>query len=222
MSHLRELDQRLAGELQKRKIANEMMTIKTKMAIENSAEIKHMRQMIQQAYLNKDRAAQVAEQQTRSLVEKTEEALIDRAMLEKREDELGIVQNQNRMKTEALLRQKQVIFGQMAEKEDKCNEAREAFFMEKDQVNAIIQSIIDEDQQKLEKDGVKKKIAFATMQDALAEKEQMKLSVKERERLENLAYKKYLDSLEQREYEFKYKIFQFPNKKLILDCKKPN
>jgi hypothetical protein len=222
MSHLRELDQRLAGELQKRKIANEMMAIKTKMAIENSAEIKHMRQMIQQAYLNKDRAAQVAEQQTRSLVEKSEEALIDRAMLEKRGAEVEIVQNQNRMKTEALLRQKQVIFGQMAEKEDKCNEAREAFFMEKDQVNAIIQSIIDEDQRKLEKDGVKKKIAFATMQDALAEKEQMKLSLKERERLENLAYKKYLDSLEQREYEFKYKFFQFPSKKLILDCKKPN
>jgi hypothetical protein len=173
------------------------------MAIENSAEIKHMRQMIQQAYLNKDRAAQVAERQTRNLMEHTEEALIDRAMLEKREAELEVVQHQNRMKTEALIRQKGVLHSQMREKEDKCNEARDAFYAEKDQVNSIIQNIIDEDKKKMEKDAVKKKIAFQTMQEALSEKEQMKLSLKERERLENLAYKKYLDSLEQREYEFK-------------------
>ena len=57
-----------------------MEAIKIKMAIENSNEIKHLKGMIQQAYLNKDRSAQVAERQTRSLIEKAEEAMIDRAM----------------------------------------------------------------------------------------------------------------------------------------------
>ena len=58
-TNLHELDQRLAGELQKRKIANEMEQIKIKKAIESSEEIKHLRSMIQQGYLNKERAAQV-------------------------------------------------------------------------------------------------------------------------------------------------------------------
>ena len=84
-TNLHELDQRLAGELQKRKIANEMEQIKIKKAIESSEEIKHLRSMIQQGYLNKERAAQVSEKQTRSLIELKEEALIDRAMLQKRE-----------------------------------------------------------------------------------------------------------------------------------------
>ena len=55
----------------------------------------------------------------------------------------------------------------------------------------------------MEKDALKKAEAFKTMQEALAEKEAIKLAMKERERRENEEYRKYLDSLEQREYEFK-------------------
>jgi len=73
-ANLRQLDQRLAGELQKRKVAGEMNRIKIRMAIEGSSEIKHMKGQIAQAYLNKDRSAQIAERQTRNLVEMTEEA----------------------------------------------------------------------------------------------------------------------------------------------------
>ena len=204
MSHnLRELDQRLAGELQKRKVANEMEKIKMRMAIENSAEVKHMKQMIAQGYLNKDRSAQVAERQTKSLIEKAEEALIDRAMLEKREDELSVVADHNVQKKMALLNQKKVLHGQMEEKHVKCEEARNEFLQEKGQVDAIIQQIINEDNQKMDKDAKKKVQAFKTMKDAFAEKDEIKANLKERERLENLAYKRYLDSLDLREYEFK-------------------
>jgi len=91
----------------------------------------------------------------------------------------------------------------MYEKKVKCDEARDQFLSEKGQVDDILQKIINEDSAKMQNDLKKKTVAFATMQTALAEKEQIKSEARERERLENLAYKKYLDSLEQREYEFK-------------------
>jgi len=202
-ANLRELDQRLAGELHRRKVANEMDSIKTKMAIENSEEIKHMRAMIQQAYLNKDRAAQISEKQTRSIIHQQEEAMIDKAMLDQREDELRVVAGQKAAKQQTLLNQKAILHDQMYEKKQKCDEAREAFLKEESAVDNIIKKIIDEDCAKQHKDAIKKAEAFQTMQDALAEKERIKMELKEKERLENIEYRKYLESLEQREYEFK-------------------
>lgn len=202
-ANLRQLDQRLAGELQKRKVQSEMERIKIRMAIEGSSEIKHIKGQIAQAYLNKDRSAQIVERQTRNLVEQTEEALIDRAMLEKRDYEVEANNQHRKQKTMSLLQHKAVLHDQMYEKKVKCEEARDQFLSEKGQVDDILQKIINEDSKKMQKDLQKKTVAFATMQTALAEKEEIKRDAKERERLENLAYKKYLDSLEQREYEFK-------------------
>lgn len=68
-SHLRELDQKLANELHKRKIQGEMERIKISKAIESNEEIKHLRGMIKQGYMNKERAAQIAEKQTRTIIE---------------------------------------------------------------------------------------------------------------------------------------------------------
>lgn len=203
-ANLRELDQRLAGELQKRKNASEMERIKIRMAIQGSSEIKHIKGQIAQAYMNKDRSAQIVERQTRNLVEITEEALIDRAMLDKRDYEVNTNNEHRRQKTNTLLLHKAVLHDQMYEKKVKCEEARDHFLSEKDQVDDILQKIINEDSAKMQKESEKKIVAFETMQFALNEKEEIKRSAKERERLENLAYKRYLDSLEQREYEFKY------------------
>lgn len=180
-----------------------MERIKIRMAIEGSSEIKHIKGQIAQAYLNKDRSAQIVERQTRNLVEMTEEALIDRAMLDKRDYEVNTNNEHRRQKTNTLLLHKAVLHDQMYEKKVKCDEARDQFLSEKDQVDDILQKIINADSLKTQQDAAKKIVAFKTMQFALNEKEEIKFAARERERLENLAYKKYLDSLEQREYEFK-------------------
>ena len=51
----------------------------------------------------------------------------------------------------------------------------------------------------------RKKRAFNDMMQALEEKEEARSAAKEREKLDNIAHKKYIESLEQREYEFKLK-----------------
>jgi hypothetical protein len=186
-----------------------MERIKIRMAIEGSSEIKHIKGQIAQAYLNKDRSAQIVERQTRNLVEMTEEALIDRAMLDKRDYEVSTNNEHRRQKTNTLLLHKAVLHDQMYEKKVKCDEARDQFLSEKDQVDDILQKIINDDTLKTQQDAAKKIVAFKTMQFALNEKEEIKFAARERERLENIAYKKYLDSLEQREYEFKYSPFKF-------------
>lgn len=191
--NLHELDQKLAGELQKRKIANEMEQIKIKKAIESSEEIKHLRTMIQQGYLNKERAAQVTEKQTRNLIELKEEALIDRAMLQKREMELARQRQEERRKINERLDQKFTLQNQMLEKKDKCEEAREQFYKEKGQVDDIVEQIINEDKKKMEVEANKKKEAFNTMQFALADKAERVQAGKDREKRENAEYKKYLD-----------------------------
>ena len=121
-----------------------MDRIKIKMAIENSDEIKHFKQQIAQGYLNKDRAAQIAERQTRDLIEKSEEAMIDKYMLHNLDSEMDIVRKQEGEKKMALLNQKAVLHDQMYEKKIKCDEARNEFLAEKGQVNDIVQKIVDE------------------------------------------------------------------------------
>merc|ERR1712238_644729 len=103
----------------------------------------------------------------------------------------------------SLLKQKEILHDQMYEKKLKCDEAREEFLSEKGQVDDIVQKIIDDDVQKQHREAKKKATAFKTMQFALDEKEMIKLSLKERERMENEQYKKYLEGLDLREYEFK-------------------
>lgn len=127
-----------------------MDRIKIKKAIENSSEIKHLKNQIAQGYLNKERSAQVAERQTRNLVEKAEEAMIDRAMLENREDELDGVRQKEVEKKMSLLKQKEILHDQMYEKKLKCDEARDEFLKEKVQVDDIVQKIITDDYQKQE------------------------------------------------------------------------
>jgi len=70
----------------------------------------------------------------------------------------------------------------MHEKKLKCDEAREEFLKEKDSVDDIVKKIIDQDRKKLEIGAQKKHEAFATMQYALSEKEEIKRQAAERER----------------------------------------
>ena len=88
---------------------------------------------------------QVSEKQTRNLIELKEEALIDRAMLQKREQELMRQRQEERRKINEKLDQKKTLQEQMLEKKVKCEEAREQFYLEKGQVDDIVNQIINED-----------------------------------------------------------------------------
>lgn len=74
--------------------------------------------------------------------------MIDRAMLENREEELEGVRQKEVEKKMSLLKQKEILHDQMYEKKLKCDEARNQFLQEKGQVDDIVQKIIDEDMKK--------------------------------------------------------------------------
>lgn len=61
------LDQRLAQELARRKQDSLAKQKKIEKTIAECSEIRDLKQKIHQAYVNKERAAQIAEKQTRSL-----------------------------------------------------------------------------------------------------------------------------------------------------------
>lgn len=61
------LDQKLAEELHRRKMQNEIKKKQVEKVILESDEIRQLKEKINQAYVNKERSAQIAEKQTRQL-----------------------------------------------------------------------------------------------------------------------------------------------------------
>jgi len=75
------LEENLARAMAGRKINNERVTKEKDKICEESDEIKALKEKINEAYLNKERVAQMAEKQYRVTKDLEEDAHIDRAML---------------------------------------------------------------------------------------------------------------------------------------------
>lgn len=105
----------------------------------------------------------------------------------------------------------------MQEKQEKSQEAYQQYLLEKEQVNKVVQSIIEEDRRfdipnlsiiiilkiirAFELDQAKKRRAFQDMLEALSEKSQRIAAQKEFEKQENQRYLEYMKKVEKREEE---------------------
>jgi hypothetical protein len=195
------LEERLAAELQRRKLAQEREQREVQRIVADSEELRDLRQKLQQANVNKQRTAQLQEVQWRREQDVVREALIEKQMLKQAEMELqrqAMVEEQKKIDR---LKGKSVLQQQMLEQQLARAEAYAEFLKEKQQVDALVAQLIEEDRRAQEAAELKRQQALRDMEQSTYMKQRMQQEAIERARREEEALQQYQLEQERRERE---------------------
>ena len=163
--------------------------------------IQDIKATIAQAKLNKERAHQIREIQTRKLQKIVRDAEEDEKVLENLGNEEQEEHEKQRRRKEEMLKTKRVIQQQMADHEKAKEESLKEYERDKQQIDAIVQRILTEDKAAIEENIRKKALAKTYMDNAYAEKAEMKRKQKEEEELRKAQERKYHEEVAKREQE---------------------
>lgn len=145
-----EQEERMAKELARinnEKLRDEKMRQYIK---ENSVELRELELKLKSAYLNRERAAQMAEKEAMRYETVRQEAAIARKMKDEHERAEMEKELQEQKKFEEVVRYQQELERQLEEKERKRLEAYDEFLKEKLMVDEIVRKINEEDQMELQ------------------------------------------------------------------------
>ena len=160
---------------------------------------------IKQAKLNRDRGMQICDGQARRMQNLVKDAELDEKVLENLGEEQRLEQEKERRRHEENLKNKAIIQQQMKDREKDREESRKEYERDKQQVQAIMDRIRQENQQQYEENQRKKALARSYMESAYAEKAEMKRKAKEDERLQKEKERKYFEDVARREFEHQAK-----------------
>ncbi|XP_052010081.1 meiosis-specific nuclear structural protein 1 [Xyrauchen texanus] len=141
-----EQEERMAKELARinnEKLRDEKMRQYIK---ENSVELRELELQLKSAYLNRERAAQIAEKDAMRYEKMRQEAAIARKMKDEHKYAEVEKEKQEQKRHEEVVRYQQELEQQLEEKERKRQEAYEEFLKEKLMVDEIVRKIYAEDQ----------------------------------------------------------------------------
>ncbi|MBN3323993.1 MNS1 protein, partial [Atractosteus spatula] len=113
---------------------------------ENSAELRELELKLKSAYLNRERAAQIAEKEALRLEAMKIEAALARKMKSEYEKASVEQEKQEKRRYEETVRYQQELEQQLEEQERKKQEAYEEFLKEKLMIDEIVRKIYEEDQ----------------------------------------------------------------------------
>lgn len=140
-----DMEEKLARELARMRIDDERRKRELNKICSESDELKELQNKIKAAYLNKERAQQMTEGQFRKQVEIEEDAQIDMAMLKNKEMGDIAQRQENENKLRALQENKRNIQKQIEENDKLREEAYNEYIREKSQVDAVVNRMIEED-----------------------------------------------------------------------------
>ena len=139
------MEEKLAREMARMRIEDERRKRELNKICSESEELKELQNKIKAAYLNKERAQQMTETQYRKQNEIEEDAQIDMIMLKNKELGDNNERNANQKKLEQLQENKRNIQRQIDENDRLREEAYQEYIREKGQVDAVVQRMIEED-----------------------------------------------------------------------------
>ena len=139
------MEEKLAREMARMRIEDERRKRELNKICSESEELKELQNKIKAAYLNKERAQQMTETQFRKQVEVEEDAQIDMIMLKNKELGDNNERAANQAKLESLQANKRNIQRQIDENDRLREEAYQEYIREKGQVDAVVQRMIEED-----------------------------------------------------------------------------
>ena len=167
------MEEGLAREMARMKMEKEKQArIVEKICVE-SEELKQLQAKIKAAYLNKERASQVTENQFRKQVDLEHDALMEREMLRLKEIEERLAREKEEQRRRLSAQQKYNLQEQMAMKEQLRREAYEEYLKEKEQVDRVVTRMIEEDRNALEQIRAKQEQAKIDMIMSVQEKREM-------------------------------------------------
>ncbi|CAB4007016.1 meiosis-specific nuclear structural 1-like, partial [Paramuricea clavata] len=146
-----EQEERLAKELQRMKM-EKLRDEKFRQQIrENSVELRELEAKLKAGYMNRERAAQLAEKHLLEVDEQNREAEIAKTMRENHNKALEAQTAKERERYDESVRHQEQLEKQLLEQEKKKQDAYEEFLKEKLMIDEIVRKIYEEDQRELEK-----------------------------------------------------------------------
>jgi len=195
-----EMEEKLARQMARTKFEGDKTKVEVGRVCSQSEEIKELQEKIKNAYLNKERAAQLAETQMKTHQEVEQDARMDMAMLRKKEIEDAQERALEHQRGIERLENKHKIEYQMHEKElMRLQAQREEFEREKGQVEAVVNKLINEDTEMMNLNHMKEEQSKLDMRMSLQEKKRnhQKLLDLEKEEEENV--RRYAEEQSSRE-----------------------
>ncbi|KAM9860549.1 uncharacterized protein ACBR49_012903 [Aulostomus maculatus] len=141
-----EQEERIAKELARIKHEKQREEKMRQHIKENSAELRELESRLKSVYLNRERAAQIAEHEARKLEIMRQEAELSQKLERGHQQAEAQKQKQEQRRHEEMIQYQRDLEQQLVEREQKRQEAYEEFLKEKLMVDEIIRKIYEEDQ----------------------------------------------------------------------------
>jgi hypothetical protein len=200
-----EFEEDIARELQKIKYSGNQNNLEIKKILDESEEIKQIKNKIQLAYLNKERSKQIHENQIRKLIELENDAQADDEVISKLSNELH-KESQNEGKQRLLaLHNKYIIQKQIKEREIQREDAKYEYERDKKQIHEIMKKIEEEDLEVNRNEILKRNKAKMDMENAYKEKEFIKFKQLQENALQKEKEREYFETLQKRDKDLKAK-----------------
>merc|ERR1712054_10001 len=188
---LKEQEERIAGELHRRKIEefrDEKLVQKIR---ESSEELRELEEKLKAAYMTKERKAQMQEKQVIAHIRNEEEAKLDTMMEEDRRRGVHMDAKEQYMRKAAALEAQGQLEEQILEHEHQKELAYQAYLEEKAKVDGLVTKIQDEDRAESEAIVRKKAETQGWIQNYLEDRRNWKIQEQEQIRAEEQAIMDY-------------------------------
>lgn len=194
-----EAESRLAAELASRSAAKSRELMDRKRICDGSEELRSLKEKLHAAQVNKQRAAQMLESQVRAEHEKLRDEKIAEHMAHERLEHMELERKLEIEKHNQRHRVKIINQTQIAQKEAQREEAMQAYLQEKEQVDALVNRIAEEDEQERACRHMKQEETRALMKQFMREQKTRQEEQEQAERDENDRIEQYARAKRERE-----------------------
>uniref|UniRef100_A0A8W8NY34 Meiosis-specific nuclear structural protein 1 n=1 Tax=Magallana gigas TaxID=29159 RepID=A0A8W8NY34_MAGGI len=192
-------EERLAAELEKRKLDSIRDEKMRQQIREISLELRELEAKLRSAYMNKERTAQIAEKEAIKFDVMKRDSEIAREMKIEHERAEEAARQREVEKYRAQIRYQQELERQLEEREEQKQQAYEEFLKEKLMIDEIVRKIYEEDQRERELTMAKKKATQKYISEFKEAREEWKVLEHERMEEENRKILQFSRLQEQRE-----------------------
>ncbi|RUS73281.1 hypothetical protein EGW08_018954 [Elysia chlorotica] len=197
-----EQEENLARELERVKF-EQLKDEKMRQQIrETSLELRELEAKLRAGYMNKERAAQMAEREAVKYDEMKRESEIARHMKEQNERAENAEQQRELERYKEMVRVRKLInkrYGQLEEQETKKQQAYEEFLKEKLMIDEIVRKIYEEDQRELERQMQKRQATQKYISEFKASRDAWKVEERKKMEEENAKILEFARRMQERE-----------------------
>ncbi|XP_065841752.1 meiosis-specific nuclear structural protein 1-like [Oscarella lobularis] len=194
-------EEALAREMDKLKWEKEKDIRMRQQIQENSLELRELKAKLKAGYMNRERAAQLAEKRAMMIDKEREERDLTETMRSEHQKSKRAEEEKEKKRWDESVRYQQELEKQLDEQERKRQEAYEEFLKEKLMIDEIVRKIYEEDQREIERKLTQQKATQRYIEDFLGAREEWKKREREEMEKENQKILEFAKERQMREEE---------------------